>query len=248
MSNKGLKLPFNQSVLIIPTYNEVENIAQMLELVNKMYPDLTILIIDDDSPDKTADIVKKYAISNEKINLIQRSYKNGLAEAYITGFNWALEKKFQYILQMDCDFSHNPEDINSLLYAAQSNDLVIGSRYINGIRITNWSIYRLILSYLAGVYTRIITGLDTSDVTSGFRCFTNNTLKSINLNNISAKGYSFQIELTYKISINKFKVKEIPITFTERKEGKSKMSGNIIIEGIFNVLSLRFKKILGVLN
>jgi len=241
-------LPYHKSLLIIPTFNEIDNIERMLSTVTSLYPDLNILIIEDGSPDGTADVVKKFMQSNPKINIIERTGKLGLGTAYLTGFKWALERDYQFVFEMDCDFSHDPNDIPLLLEAAQTNDLVIGSRYIDGIRIINWPIHRLLLSYFAGVYTRIVTGLNVLDATGGFKCFTRKALESLNLDRVFSNGYSFQIELNYKIWAQGMKVKEVPIVFTERRDGESKMSGGIVYEAVFAVIMLRVRKIFGKLN
>jgi dolichol-phosphate mannosyltransferase len=241
-------LPYNKSLLIIPTFNEIDNIERMLTTITGLYPELNILIIEDGSPDGTADVVKRFMKENDKINIIERTGKLGLGTAYITGFKWALEREYQFIFEMDCDFSHDPKDIPRLLEAAQTNDLVIGSRYIDGIRIINWPIHRLLLSYFAGVYTRIITGLNVLDATGGFKCFTRSALESLNLDRVFSNGYSFQVELNFKIWAKGLKIKEIPIVFTERRDGESKMSGGIIHEAVFAVIKLRLRKIFGLLD
>lgn len=241
-------LPFDKSLVIIPTYNEIDNIERMLSTLTKLYSDLNILIIEDGSPDGTANVVKKFQKENEKIHMIERSGKLGLGTAYITGFKWALERDYEFIFEMDCDFSHDPKDLSSLLTAAQDNDLVIGSRYIDGIRIINWPIHRLLLSYFAGVYTRIVTGLNVLDATGGFKCFTRKALMSLNLDRVFSNGYSFQIELNFKVWAKGLKVKEVPIIFTERRDGQSKMSGGIVWEAIFAVIKLRIRKVLGALD
>lgn len=241
-------LPYEQALLIIPTYNEIDNIERMLQTLDKLYPELSVLIIDDGSPDGTADIVRKHQEEKKNLHLIERSGKLGLGTAYITGFKFALQRDFQFVFEMDCDFSHDPADIPVLLEAAQSNDLVIGSRYIDGIRIINWPMRRLLLSYFAGVYTRIITGLGVLDATGGFKCFTRKALESLNLDKVFSNGYSFQIELNFKIWSSGMKVKEVPIVFTERRDGQSKMSGGIVWEAIFAVIKLRIRKIFGTLN
>lgn len=238
-------LPFKSSLLIIPTFNEIDNIEKMLTTLTKLYPELNLLIIDDGSPDGTAEVVKKFQTNNSQIHLIQRTGKLGLGTAYITGFKWALERDFQFVFEMDCDFSHDPKDVERLLEAAQSNDLVIGSRYIDGIRIINWPFHRLLLSYCASLYTRFITGLNILDVTGGFKCFTRKALESLDLDNVISNGYSFQIELNFKIWSKGLKIKEVPIIFTERREGESKMSGGIVNEAIFAVLMLRVRKVFG---
>lgn len=241
-------LPYSQTVVIIPTYNEIDNIEKMINTVNSLYPDIHLLIIEDGSPDGTADIVKKLQGNFSNLHLIERPGKLGLGTAYITGFRWALERDYQFIFEMDCDFSHDPKDIVKLLEAAQNNDLVIGSRYINGIRIINWPFHRLLLSYGASIYTRIITGLKILDVTGGYKCFSRKALESLNLDRVFSNGYSFQVELNFKIWAKGLSIKEVPIIFTERRDGQSKMSGGIVKEAIFAVIMLRVRKIFGLLD
>lgn len=240
-------LPFDKSIVIIPTYNEIDNISKMLTTLVRLYPELNVLIIDDGSPDGTAAIVKKFGEKYENIHLIQRSGKLGLGTAYITGFKWALARDFEFIFEMDCDFSHNPNDLMKLLEAAQSSDLVIGSRYIDGIRIINWPFRRLLLSYGASIYTRMITGLKILDVTGGFKCFTRGALESLDLDKIMSNGYSFQIELNFKVWSKGMTIKEVPIIFTERRDGQSKMHGGIVKEAIFAVIMLRVRRIFKIL-
>ena len=241
-------LPFDQALLIIPTYNEIDNIEKMLTRLTTTYPDLNVLIIEDGSPDGTADVVKKFQATHETIHMIERTGKLGLGTAYITGFKWALERNYQYVFEMDCDFSHDPDDLPKLLEAAQTNDLVIGSRYIDGIRIINWPFHRLLLSYGASLYTRFITGLEVLDVTGGFKCFTRGALESLNLDKVFSNGYSFQVELNFKVWSKGLKIKEVPIIFTERRDGESKMSGGIVKEAVFAVIMLRVRKIFGLLH
>lgn len=238
-------LPYQHSLVIIPTYNEILNIEKMILKVHELYPELHILIVDDNSPDGTANVVKNLMQTKSNLFLLERKLKDGLGRAYIAGFKYALERDYQFIFEMDCDFSHSPNDIKILLKAAQTNDLVIGSRYINGIRIINWPMHRLILSYFAGVYTRIITGLNVLDATGGFKCFRRETLSQLNLDEIFSNGYSFQIELNYRVYSKKLKIQEVPIVFTERRDGESKMSFNIVIEAVFAVIKLRLKRMLG---
>jgi dolichol-phosphate mannosyltransferase len=238
----------SQSVIIVPTYNEIDNIKKMLTTLDQLYPELSILIIDDNSPDGTSDVVKDYQKNKSNLHLIQRSGKLGLGTAYVTGFKWAIEKKFEYVFEMDCDFSHDPVEIPRFLEAIGDNDLVIGSRYIGGIRVINWPMKRLLLSYFASIYTQIITGMTIKDATGGFKCFSRKTLETLNLNNIFSNGYSFQIELNFKVWSQGLRVKEIPITFYERRDGQSKMRGAIVYEAVFAVFKLRLKKILGTLN
>lgn len=241
-------LPYDKSLIIIPTFNEIANIENMITTLFELYPQINLLIIDDGSPDGTADVVKKFQQTHTNLHLMQRQGKLGLGTAYTTGFKWALERDFDFVFEMDCDFSHDPKDIPTLLEAAQTYDLIIGSRYIGGIRIINWPMNRLLLSYFAGVYVRFITGLNVLDTTGGFKCFKRSSLMSLNLDKIFSNGYSFQIELNYKIQSKGLKIKEVPITFTERRLGESKMSGGIIKEALFGVLLLRIRKILGRLN
>ncbi len=242
------QLPWNETLIIIPTYNEIDNIERMIKTLFALYPEVSLLIIEDGSPDGTADIVKKLQHDYSNLNMIERKGKLGLGSAYITGFKWGLEKSFNFIFEMDCDFSHDPEEVKDLLAAAQSNDLVIGSRYINGIRIINWPFRRLLLSYVASIYTRFVTGIPVHDTTGGFKCFTRKALEGLNLNHIISKGYIFQLELNYKVWSLGMRVKEVPIIFYERRDGQSKMAGGIIFEALFAVLKLRYLAFLGKLN
>ncbi len=242
-------LPFDQSLIIIPTFNEIDNIERMITTLFDLYPKVHLLIIEDGSPDGTADVIKRLQKDryNDQLHIIERTGKLGLGTAYITGFRWALERSYNFVFEMDCDFSHDPAQVKDLLHAAQSNDLVIGSRYIDGIRIINWPFRRLLLSYLASIYTRFVTGIPVQDTTGGFKCFSRKALQSLNLDNVISNGYIFQLELNYKVWLKGFSVKEVPIIFYERRDGQSKMGGGIIFEAFFNVLKLRFKQILGTL-
>ncbi len=240
-------LPFNKSVIIIPTYNEKENIEKMVTALLGKYEGLSLLIIEDGSPDGTSDIVKKLQRVYPNLHMIERGGKLGLGTAYITGFKWALNNGFEYIFEMDCDFSHSPEDIPRLLEAAQSSDLVIGSRYIEGISIVNWPMKRLLLSYCASIYTRFLTGIPIKDTTGGFKCFRRTALLTLNLDKIVSNGYSFQLEINYKIWSKGLKIKEVPIIFYERRNGQSKMDKSIVFEALFAVFFLRIKKVFGVL-
>ncbi|CBW27792.1 putative glycosyltransferase [Halobacteriovorax marinus SJ] len=239
-------LPFEKTLIIIPTYNEIDNIERMITTLFSLHQGVHLLIIEDGSPDGTADVVKKYQEQYpEQLHMIQRTGKLGLGTAYVTGFKWALERKYEFVFEMDCDFSHDPAQVPDLLEAAQSNDLVIGSRYIDGIRIINWPFRRLLLSYLASIYTRFVTNIPVYDTTGGFKCFTRKALESLNLDKIISKGYIFQLELNYKVWSKGLRVKEVPIIFYERRDGQSKMAGGIIFEALFSVLRLRVHKILG---
>lgn len=241
-----MTLPYKETLVIIPTYNEIDNIERMITTLFDLYPEISLLIIEDGSPDGTADVVKKLQAKwPDQLHMIQRQGKLGLGTAYVTGFKWALERHYQFVFEMDCDFSHDPGQIPDLLTAAQTNDLVIGSRYIDGIRIINWPFRRLLLSYLASIYTRFVTGIPVFDTTGGFKCFNRKALMSLDLNHIISSGYIFQLELNYKVWTKGLNVKEVPIVFYERRDGQSKMGGGIIFEALFAVIRLRVKKMFG---
>ena len=240
-------IPFEKALIVLPTYNEVDNIGKMLQQLNDVSDKINILVIEDGSPDGTAKVVKEFQKDHVNVHMIERSGKLGLGTAYITGFKWGLEKGFDYIFTMDSDFSHDPIEIPNFLKAAQENDLIIGSRYIDGIRIINWPLKRLLLSSFASFYVRMITGFPIKDPTGGFNCFTRKALQVMNLDQIFSVGYSFLVELKYKVWSRGLKVKEIPIIFYERRDGQSKMSGGVIFESVFAVFKLRMKKIFGTL-
>ena len=240
-------LPYNKSVIIIPTYNEAENIEKMTSALLGQYQDLSLLIIDDGSPDGTANIVKKMQKIYPTLHLIERGKKLGIGTAYIAGFNWALKNGYEFIFEMDCDFSHSPQDIPRLLEAAQTADLVIGSRYVDGISIVNWPMKRLLLSYCASIYTRFLTGIPIKDTTGGFKCFKKTALESLNFDKIISNGYSFQLEVNYKIWSKGLKIKEVPIIFYERRNGQSKMDKSIVFEALFAVFFLRLRRVFGIL-
>lgn len=240
-------LPFDRAVVIIPTYNEADNIEKMLATLKEKYPELSVLIIDDNSPDGTAQMVETWQKDNPNVHLLKRAGKLGLGTAYVTGFKWALENNYDFIFEMDCDFSHDPSDLKNLLQAAQINDLVIGSRYVEGIRIINWPFKRLLLSYLASIYTRFITRIPLLDTTGGFKCFRREALALLDLNKIMSNGYSFQLEVNYKLWAKGARIKEVPIIFYERRDGQSKMNKKIVIEAVFAVFFLRFKRIFNLL-
>ena len=233
-------MTFPKSLVIVPTYNEKENILLMLDAILQQHECLEVLVVDDGSPDGTGDMVAAEAEKNSRIHLIRRKGKMGLGSAYVTGFKWALERDFERVFEMDADFSHSPSDLTRFLEAAEESDLVLGSRYMKQrISVVNWDLRRLILSYGANVYTRLVTGLPISDATGGFKCFRREALQALNLDKMKSDGYCFQIETTFKIWKKGLRVKEIPIVFTDRTRGTSKMSGGIISEAFFLVLKLR---------
>ncbi|MGC8765682.1 MAG: polyprenol monophosphomannose synthase [Brevinematia bacterium] len=231
-------------LIIIPTYNEALNIEKLINEVLSQSDDIDILVVDDNSPDGTSDIVEKIAKSNKRVNLIKREKKSGLGRAYIAGFKWALEKDcYDYIFEMDADFSHDPYELELFFEAIKENyEVVCGSRYINGVRILNWDLKRLFLSLGGNIYARIATGVPLTDLTGGYNCYSKKVLKSINLDKISSNGYSFQIEMKAKAYYKGFKIKEVPITFRDRYEGTTKMNSGIINEAIFKCWKIRFEK------
>lgn len=235
----------NDGIVIIPTYNEIENIESIIRTVFSLQKPFHVLIIDDNSPDHTAQ--KVIALQEEypgRLFLEQRSKKSGLGTAYVHGFKWALEREYEYIFEMDADFSHNPHDLEKLYDSCRFGiyDVAIGSRYVTGVNVVNWPLSRVLLSYFASVYVRLITGMEIRDTTAGFVCYKKNVLKSINLDKIKFIGYAFQIEMKYRAYAKKFKIVEVPIIFTDRTKGQSKMSNSIIKEAIFGVVVLRIKK------
>jgi dolichol-phosphate mannosyltransferase len=241
-------ISLDKAIVIIPTYNEISNIEKMLTTLDQMHPSLNVLIIDDGSPDGTAQVVKSFQAKKPNLHILERKGKLGLGTAYIKGFKWALENGFEAIVTMDCDFSHDPEAIPSFIEKIGTYDLIVGSRYIGGIRIMNWPMQRLLLSYFASIYARFITGIPFSDSTGGFNCYSRKALSTINLDKIFSIGYAFQIELKYKVWSLGLPSFENPITFFERTVGKSKMSRKIILEAVINVFRLRIKKIFGTLQ
>ena len=232
-------------LIIIPTYNEKENIGKIIPLVLEKDPRIEVLVVDDNSPDGTAKIVEELNSNNSRIKLIRRAEKTGLGTAYITGFHYALENGYDCIFEMDSDFSHNPDYIPDFLNAIKEADLVLGSRYIKGVNVVNWPISRLLLSFYANVYARWITGLPVRDSTGGFKCFRRNVLEKIGLDNIHSNGYAFQIEMSFRAWRNGFKIKEIPIIFVDRRAGESKMSKKIVREAVWMVWKLRILSLLG---
>ena len=232
-----------KTLIISPTYNERKNIKQLVDMVIGENPDLHLLIVDDNSPDGTGEKVKKLQTEYKNLFLETRPKKSGLGTAYIFGFKWALEKKYDNIIQMDADLSHNPKDLPRMVNNLQKYDLVIGSRYINGISVVNWPLRRLMLSYGANAYSRVITGMPIMDGTGGFKAWKSSVLSSIDLDSVKSQGYSFQIEMNFRAWVKKFNIKEIPIIFSDRTIGQSKMSKTIVYEAIFMVWRLRIWKI-----
>ena len=238
-----------ESLVIVPTYNEKDNIQTVVERVNALGVDIDILVVDDNSPDGTAEIVKELQTKYENLHLMERVGKLGLGSAYVAGFKWALKRDYEYILEMDADLSHNPFDIPRLINRAKEGyDVVIGSRYCNGVNVIHWPIKRLILSYGANKYTRIVTGLPIKDCTSGFKCYRRKVLESIDLERIKSSGYSFQIEMKFRAWKKGFSLVEVPIIFEERSEGRSKMTKAIIYEAVFMVWKLKILSLLGLLK
>lgn len=238
-----------KTIVIIPTYNEAENIQQLItEIFNLRIESLDILIVDDNSPDGTAALIRTLLQKSSRIHLLERPGKLGLGTAYVQGFKFALEHGYDYIIEMDADFSHDPREIHNFMREIQNNDLVIGSRYIVGVNVVNWPLTRLLLSYGANLYSRLITRMPIKDGTGGFKCFRRQVLEAINLDNIHSDGYAFQIEMNFKAWIKKFRIKEIPIVFVDRIAGASKMSKRIIREAAWLVWKLKLLQICGKLK
>lgn len=239
------KSPMTDSLVIIPTYNEIENIEAIIEAVFGLKKDFDILIVDDNSPDGTA--AKVVELQNKYPNVLflkVRKEKSGLGTAYIDGFKWALERKYEYIFEMDADFSHRPSDLQRLYRACLNGaDVAIGSRYKKGVNVVNWPLYRILLSYGASFYVKLITGMRVHDPTAGFVCYKREVLEAIDLDSVKFIGYAFQIEMKFRAYLKKFKIQEVSIIFTDREKGKSKMSSSIIWEAVFGVISMKFRSI-----
>jgi dolichol-phosphate mannosyltransferase len=233
------------NIVIIPTYKERENIEAIVKSISSLPISFDILIIDDNSPDGTADIVKDLQKSYSNLNLVERPGKMGLGTAYIAGFRWALEKGYNYIYEMDADFSHDPHDLMKLYKACSEEgaDLAIGSRYISGVNVVNWPLSRVLMSYVASIYVRFITGMKVIDTTAGFKCYRKEVLRNIRLDKVKSVGYGFQIEMKFKTWTLGYKIVEVPIIFTDRKLGASKMSGGIFNEALWGVLRMKIRSI-----
>jgi dolichol-phosphate mannosyltransferase len=225
-----------ETLIIIPTYNERENIGILIPAIRGVLPGVHILVVDDGSPDNTSAYVKELALSLGHIFVLDRSRKEGLGKAYVAGFRWALERPYSYIFEMDADFSHDPKYLPDFLEAIKDNDLVIGSRYKTGVNVVNWPMSRLLLSYFANIYARVVTGIPVKDCTGGFKCFRRAVLEALDLRSIASSGYSFQIEVNFYSWKKGFRITEIPIVFTDRKRGASKISRGIIREALVLVL------------
>src|SRR6185437_8808157 len=231
----------NETLIVVPTYNEQENLPKLVKRLLSLPVPVDLLIVDGNSPDGTGKIADELAAKHPELHVLHEKEKRGLGRAYITSFKWALEHGYEFIFEMDSDFSHNPDDIPQFLEAARDADLVLGSRYINGIRIINWPLRRLMLSKTAANYVQIITGMPFTDPTGGYKCFHRRALEAIDLDAVRSNGYSFQIEMTHKIWRKGMKIVEVPIIFTERIHGRSKMTGNIISEALLMVWRLLFQ-------
>lgn len=229
----------DQILIIIPTFNERENIVLIIPEIKKVLPQAHILVVDDSSPDGTAQSVREVASTINDVYLLVRSQKDGLGRAYINGFQWALQRSYQFIFEMDADFSHDPKYLPDFLDAIKENDLVIGSRYISGVNVINWPMSRLLLSYCGNKFASVLTGISVKDCTGGFKCFRRELLEKLDLGKISSSGYSFQVEINYYAWKKGFRIAEIPIVFTDRKYGDSKMSTKIIREAFLLLWKLR---------
>ncbi len=241
----------SNALVVIPTYNEIENIEPLLRDIILLQRDFDILVVDDNSPDGTSALVEKLIKEYpENIFLLKRTLKLGLGTAYIAGFKWALKRHYDFIFEMDADFSHNPKDLLRLYSACENEncDMAIGSRYVTGVNVVNWPMNRVLLSWGASRYVRWITGMKIDDTTAGFICYRRHVLEAINLDAIKFVGYAFQIEMKFKTYLSKFKIKEVPVIFTDRTKGTSKMSKGIISEAIFGVLAMKLKSIFKILD
>jgi len=231
----------NKTLVVVPTYNERENLPPLAQRLLGLAVPVDMLVVDDNSPDGTGKIADELAAKHPSLHVLHRTEKNGLGRAYIAGFKWALERGYELVFELDGDFSHNPDDIPMFLEAAKDADLVLGSRYLNGIRIINWPLSRLMLSKCAAKYVQLITGMPFTDPTGGYKCFRRRALEAVGLDAVRSNGYSFQIEMTHKLWRQGMKVSEVPIIFTDRFQGHSKMSGHIVKEALWMVWRLWFQ-------
>lgn len=236
----------SKALVIIPTYNEATNLPQILPLVLAQDDRIDVLVVDDNSPDGTGRLADEIAANEPRVHVMHRDGKQGLGRAYRAGFRWALERDYEYVFEMDSDFSHDPKHLPEFLVAAEDADLVLGSRYLDGrVTVVNWPMPRLVLSYSANIYARVVTGLKVCDATGGFKCFRRRVLEAIDLDAVHSNGYAFQIEMSLRAARRGFRIKEIPIVFVDRSEGESKMSGAIIREAVWMVWRLRLKALTG---
>jgi dolichol-phosphate mannosyltransferase len=241
----------SKALVVIPTYNEYENMERLLRNIFSLQREFDVLVVDDNSPDGTSGVVKSLVKDfQDQLFLLERTGKLGLGSAYIAGFKWALERDYEYIFEMDADFSHNPNDLIRLYNTCDRDgfDMAVGSRYVTGVNVVNWPMSRVLMSWLASKYVRFITGMKIYDTTAGFICYRRSVLEKINLNKIKFVGYAFQIEMKYKTYLSKFKIKEVPVVFTDRTKGDSKMSSGIISEAIFGVIVMKFRNLFNALD
>ncbi len=232
-------------LVVIPTYNEIENLPRIVPDILEQDDRLSILVVDDNSPDGTGQLADKLSADNPRIHVLHRQDKEGLGKAYLAGFRWALERDYDRIFEMDADFSHNPKYLPEFLKASEEADVVLGSRYVKGVNVINWPMMRLLLSYYANVYARVVTGLPVRDATGGFKCFRREVLERIDLDTVGSNGYAFQIEMSFRAWKLGFTIREIPIVFVDREQGQSKMSKRIVREAIWMVPKLRWMSITG---
>lgn len=229
-----------KTLIAVPTYNEKENLPVLLARLMELPDTVHVLVVDDGSPDGTGDIAQEWSLRPEgRVHVLRRAGKQGLGSAYVAAFRWALDRDYELVFEMDADFSHDPKYVPDMLEAARDADLVIGSRYVTGVNVVNWPMQRLLLSWFANLYARIVTGLPVHDCTGGFKCFRREALAAVDFSRIASGGYSFQVEMNYKVWKKGFRIKEVPIVFVDRFAGTSKMSGSIIGEALFLVLRLR---------
>ena len=232
-----------RALVVLPTYNEVENLGTIVPAVLDVDSRIDVLIIDDGSPDGTGELADRLAADSDRVSVLHRAGKQGLGTAYLTGFSWGLERGYSYLLEMDSDWSHDPKYVRDLLEAVEEADLAIGSRYVKGVNVINWPMSRLMLSYYANKYAHWVTGLPLTDATSGFKCFRREVLEAIDFEKVGSTGYSFQIEMDFRAWKKGFKLVEVPIVFTDRREGETKMSGAIVREAVWRVWALRLKSL-----
>jgi len=241
----------SKALVVIPTYNEYENMERLLRNIFSLQREFDVLVVDDNSPDGTSGVVKSLVKDFQgQLFLLERTGKLGLGSAYIAGFKWALERDYEYVFEMDADFSHNPNDLIRLYNTCDRDgfDMAVGSRYVTGVNVVNWPMSRVLMSWLASKYVRFITGMKIYDTTAGFICYRRSVLEKINLDKIRFVGYAFQIEMKYKTYLSKFKIKEVPVVFTDRTKGDSKMSSGIISEAIFGVIVMKFRNLFNALD